>query len=65
MLDLQRLVNAADIGQLALYHLVPPPARNRMMEMAFNRDMPRDVIITEDGMFFSLPADSEEIDIQQ
>jgi ribonuclease Z len=60
--DLQRLVEEADIGKLALYHLVPAP-RNAMALTAFSRDVPEGAIITEDGMVISLPAGSEEIEI--
>jgi ribonuclease Z len=60
--DLQRLVDEADIGQLALYHLVPAP-RNPMAVAAFSRGIPESAIITEDGMVISLPANSEAINI--
>lgn len=60
--DLQRLVNEADIGQLALYHLVPAP-RNAMAITAFTRDVPDGTILTEDGMVIELPSGSEEINI--
>lgn len=61
--DLQRLVNEADIGQLALYHLVPGP-RNLMMTAAFSQGIPEGAIITEDGMVIMLPAGSDEIVIE-
>jgi ribonuclease Z len=61
--DLQRLVDEADIGQLALYHLVPAP-RNAMAVAAFIRGVPEGAIITEDGMVISLPVDSEEIAVE-
>lgn len=61
--DLQRLVDQADIGLLALYHLVPAP-RNAMGVAAFNRGVPEGAIITEDGMVISLPADSAEIAVE-
>jgi len=60
--DLERLLEEASIGQLALYHLVPPP-RNAMMNGLFRRGSPRGALITEDGMVIRLPANSEEIDI--
>ncbi|MBT8146273.1 MAG: MBL fold metallo-hydrolase, partial [Gammaproteobacteria bacterium] len=61
--DLQRLVDEADIGQLALYHLVPAP-RNALALGAFTQGIPEGAILTEDGMVISLPADSEQIDIE-
>lgn len=61
--DLQQLVEEADVGQLALYHLVPAP-RNAMALTAFANGMPEGAVITEDGMVFSLPSESEEIIIE-
>lgn len=61
--DLARLADEAEIGQLAFYHLVPAP-RNAMANAAFTRGIPEGTIITEDGMVFSLPSDSEEIMIE-
>tara|TARA_Y100000385_G_scaffold80283_1_gene81831 strand:- start:309 stop:1295 length:987 start_codon:yes stop_codon:yes gene_type:complete len=58
--DLSRLVDEAAIGQLALYHLVPAP-RNAMAVAAFTNGVPDGAIITEDGMIFSLPSNSELI----
>ena len=60
--DLQRLVAEADIGQLALYHLVPAP-RNAMAVSTFTAVIPEGALITEDGMVISLPAGSEDINI--
>ena len=60
--DLQRLADEADIGLLALYHLVPAP-RNPMAVAAFSRGIPEGAIITEDAMVIALPSNSEDIDI--
>ena len=60
--DLNRLSSEAEIGQLALYHLVPAP-RNAMALRAFSNDIPQGALLTEDGMVISLPAGSEEIGI--
>ena len=60
--DLSRLSSEAEIGQLALYHLVPAP-RNAMALRAFSNDIPEGALLTEDGMVISLPAGSEEIGI--
>ena len=60
--DLVRLTAEAEIGQLALYHLVPAP-RNAMAIAAFNGDLPEGSLITEDGMVISLPANSTEITV--
>ena len=58
--DLSRLVDEAEINQLALYHLVPAP-RNAMAVAAFANGVPDGSVITEDGMTFSLHSDSELI----
>lgn len=58
--DLQRLADEAEIGLLALYHLVPAP-RNAMAVAAFNRSIPEGALITEDAMVISLPSGSEDI----
>jgi ribonuclease Z len=61
--DLARLVTEAEIGQLALYHLVPAP-RNAMANAAFKAGLPDGALITEDGMVISLPANSKEITVE-
>lgn len=52
----------ADIGRLALYHLVPAP-RNAVMADVFRRGLPDDVILTDDGMIIDLPAGSRALRI--
>jgi ribonuclease Z len=59
--DLATLARDADIGLLALYHLVPAP-RNALMARIFARGLPDEVILTEDGTAFLLPPDSERIE---
>ena len=61
--DLKQLVEQANVGQLALYHLVPAP-RNDMALGVYVNSMPEGAVITEDGMVFSLPAESNEIVIE-
>lgn len=61
--DLKQLLEQADVGQLALYHLVPAP-RNAMALQAFANGVPEGAVITEDGMVFSLPSGSDEIEIE-
>ncbi len=60
--ELGALARDAGVRQLAVYHLVPPP-RNLLLERIFERDLPDDAIVTEDGMRFDLPADSEAIEV--
>jgi ribonuclease Z len=58
--DLTELVDQSGVRQLALYHLVPAPP-NGLFEKIFLRDSPEGTVLTEDGMMFELPADSESI----
>jgi ribonuclease Z len=57
---LAELVDKSGVSQLALYHLVPAP-QNALLEKIFLRDVPDGTTLTEDGMMFELPADSDEI----
>lgn len=58
--SLKQLVEETGVKQLAIYHLVPSP-QNLYMERIFKRDLPKDTILTRDGMVFELPANSREI----
>ncbi len=58
--DLLRLNEQVDIGLLGFYHLVPNPA-NLVMQEVFERRLPDNVIVVEDGDWFELPAGSTEI----
>lgn len=58
--DLPELVEKSGVRNLALYHLVPPPS-SALFAKIFSRDLPKDTIITEDGMIFELPAGSKDV----
>ena len=58
--DLAGLVNDSAVGQLALYHMVPPPS-NALFEKIYARELPDGAILTRDGMMFELPADGGDI----
>jgi ribonuclease Z len=60
--DLANLVAESGVRQLALYHLVPAP-RNALFAKIFKRDLPGGTVITEDGMIFELPAESEQVKV--
>ncbi len=60
--NIEKMAVAAGVGQVALYHLVPP-AQNIVMENIFMRGVPDDIILTHDGMRFFLPAGSDELKI--
>ena len=56
------MAERAGVRQLAFYHLVPAPA-NSLMDRIWRRDLPGDVILTDDYMTFDLPPGSEEITV--
>lgn len=60
--DLPALAASADVGMLALYHLVPAP-RNFLLERVFARDLPDDAVLTADGMVFELPPGTDAIHV--
>ena len=62
--NLVEMARLANVKQLAFYHMVPMPA-NPFMENIFRRGVPDDVVITDDGTRFILPANSEEIVIDE
>jgi ribonuclease Z len=61
--DVAALATASGVGMTALYHMVPAP-RNRLLENVFARDLPEATVLTEDRMWFSLPAASDEIELR-
>ena len=60
--DVYALSEQAGVGKLALYHFVPAP-RNALFREIYRRDIPSDVVFTEDAMRFDLPAGSKEIEV--
>ena len=60
--EMSALVDESGVRRLALYHLVPPP-QNALFEKFYAREAPDGSIITEDGMLFELPGDSDEITV--
>ncbi len=56
------LAEKANIGTLAIYHLVPAPA-NSLFANIFRRDLPSDAVITEDRMRFLLPQGSKQVEV--
>ena len=61
--SLAELATSTDIDMVALYHLVPVP-QNIVMELIYKRELPDNVVITDDGMWFELPVESDEIVIR-
>ena len=49
-----------DAGMIAFYHLVPAPA-NLIMLKVFERNLPENYVLANDGDWFELPSDSTEI----
>ena len=51
-------------SMVGFYHMVPPPA-NIVMEKIYERDLPDNVLLTNDGMWFTLPVGGDDIDVTQ
>jgi ribonuclease Z len=58
--DVAELTRTSGVGMTALYHMVPGP-RNALMENIFEREIEDNMLLTEDGMWVTLPAGSDEI----
>jgi ribonuclease Z len=58
--DVAELTRTAGVGMTALYHMVPGP-RNALMENIFEREIEDNMLLTRDGMWFTLPVGSNEI----
>lgn len=58
--DVTDLTRNSGVRMTALYHMVPGP-RNTVMENIFKREIDDNMLLTEDGMWFTLPAGSDEI----
>jgi ribonuclease Z len=63
-LRLEAMAEAANIGQLAYYHLVPVPP-NALAERIFARGLSEDTLLVRDLHTFDLPANSTEIVIHE
>lgn len=60
--DIAELTRTTGVGMTALYHMVPGP-RNALMENIFEREIEANMLLTRDGMWFTLPVGTEEIRI--
>ena len=60
--SLVELNQSVDIGMVAFYHLVPNPA-NLLVKKIFERDLPSNFLLAEDGIWFELPPGSEKIEV--
>jgi ribonuclease Z len=58
--DVAELTRTSGVGMTALYHMVPGP-RNALMENIFEREIEDNMLLTQDGMWFTLPVGSDEI----
>jgi len=58
--DVAELIRTTGVGMIALYHMVPGP-RNALMENIFEREIEDNMLLTRDGMWFTLPVGSDEI----
>ncbi len=60
--EVAALGKEANVRLTVLYHLVPPPA-NLLIEKIFQRDLPENVILSEDRMWLTLKAGESDIDV--
>jgi ribonuclease Z len=58
--DVAELTRTTGVGMTALYHMVPGPG-NALMENVFEREIEDNMLLTRDGMWFTLPVGSDEI----
>ncbi|MEQ9002276.1 MAG: MBL fold metallo-hydrolase [Pseudomonadales bacterium] len=58
--DVAELTRTSGVGMTALYHMVPGP-RNALMEKIFEREIEDNMLLTRDGMWFTLPVGSDEV----
>lgn len=62
--DVTELTRTTGVGMTALYHMVPGP-RNALMENIFKREIEDNMLLTKDGMWFTLPTGGVEILIDE
>jgi len=60
--DVAELTRSSGVGLTALYHMVPGP-RNALMENIFEREIEDNMLLTQDGMWFTLPVGSNEVQV--
>ncbi|HIG41244.1 MAG: MBL fold metallo-hydrolase [bacterium] len=60
-INVVKLSKKAGVQLTGLYHLVPPP-RNFIIEKFYQRDLPGNIILTEDNMWFTLRVGETGID---
>jgi ribonuclease Z len=58
--DVAELTRTSGVRMTALYHMVPGP-RNALMENIFEREIENNMLLTQDGMWLTLPVGSDEI----
>ena len=58
--SLVALDGKVDVGMVGYYHLVPVPG-NLLMTLAFERNLPENYVVTDDGDWFELPSGGDEI----
>ncbi len=61
--DIAELTRTTGVGMTALYHMVPGP-RKALMKNIFEREIEDNMLLTEDGMWFTLPPGSDAIVVE-
>ncbi len=58
--DISELTRSSGVRMTGLYHMVPAP-RNALMENIFKRELEDNMFLTDDRMWITLPAGSDQI----
>lgn len=56
------MIGASDVQMTGFYHMVPAPT-NIVMEKIYKNDLPDNVVLTDDGMWFTLPVGSGRVQV--
>ena len=56
------MIDARDVQMTGFYHMVPAPT-NIVMEKIYKNDLPDNVVLTEDGMWFTLQVGNDRVQV--
>ncbi|MFT7685270.1 MAG: ribonuclease Z [Candidatus Azotimanducaceae bacterium] len=59
---LLEMIEENDVQMIGFYHMVPAPS-NIVMEKIYKNDLPTNVVLTDDGMWFTLPVGSDQVQV--
>ena len=56
------MIDARDVQMTGFYHMVPAPT-NIVTEKIYKNDLPDNVVLTEDGMWFTLQVGNDRVQV--